>query len=123
MTTLYEKIGGRPGIEKLVQKFYSRVLLDKKLAPFFSNSEIAKLEKMQVAFFSVALGGAETESMISLRESHAGRGIRREHLTRFTELLLETLAEIGIEEQDARRVYERIATYADEILGEATVDG
>ena len=60
---------------------------------------------------------------ISLYEAHAGRGIRREHLTRFTEMLMETLSEVGIEEETAKKAYERIATYSDEVLGETSVDG
>jgi hemoglobin len=60
---------------------------------------------------------------MSLYESHKGRGINRVHLTRFTEHLVSTLGEIGVLEDDAKEVYQRIATYSDEILGDSTVDG
>lgn len=123
MSTLYEKIGGRTNIELMVTAFYQRVLSDNLLAPFFENTEIEKLKQMQVAFFSIALGGGEPDAMPSLRDAHAGRGIDSKHLTRFTELLIETLSEVGIEEQDAKEVYERIATYSNDVLGESNVDG
>ena len=123
METLFEKIGGRPNIEKMVTAFYQRVLADPQLAPFFENADTEKLQRMQVASFSIALGGGEPDAMPSLRSVHQGRGIEIRHLSRFTEMLLETLAEVGIEEEVAKKVYERIALYSNEVLGESSVDG
>lgn len=123
METLYERIGGRAKIETLITAFYQRVLIDPKLAPFFENTPIEKLKTMQIALFSIALGGPEPDEMPSLTDSHRGRGIETEHLTRFTELLVLTLKEIGVNEHDARRVYERISTYSNQVLGETSVDG
>ncbi len=122
-TTLFDKIGGRPAIENLVAAFYGRVLTDPLLAPFFEQSDMEKLKKMQLSFFSIALGAGEPEAMPPLREAHQNRGIETKHLTRFTELLLETLNAIGISESDASKIYERVATYSNEVLGESNVDG
>ena len=121
--TLYEKIGGRPRIESLVTAFYQRVLSDSMLKPFFEDADIEKLHRMQVAFFTIATGGPEPDSEISLFEAHQGRGIEVKHLTQFTELLLETLKSIGIEENDAADVYARISSYSNDILGETSIDG
>lgn len=121
--TLYELLGGQETIEKLVTTFYQHVLSDHMLQPFFENVSIEKLLRMQEAFFSVALGGPVPSAEISLYEAHQGRGIQRKHLTRFTEHLIHTLAEIGIEGERALKVYERIAMYSDEILGDTSVDG
>lgn len=123
MKTLYELIGGEDNIRKLVTAFYQRVLNDPLLQPFFEGVSVDKLQRMQVSFFSIALGGPEPPFVISLSDAHRGRGIRSDHLTRFTQHLLGTLEEIGIEEKAAQRVYERIGTYSNEILGESNVDG
>lgn len=123
METLYEKIGGDETIRQLVATFYRNVLADPVLQPFFKDVSIEKLKRMQRAFFSVALGGPEPESKVSLYEAHRDHGIERKHLTRFTDHLIETLAEIGVPEESAKRVYQRIATYSDEILGDTSVDG
>ncbi len=123
MATLYDEIGGQETIEKLITAFYQRVLADPLLAPFFAETSIEKLKRMQTAFFTIALGGPAPDLKISLYEAHAGRGIRREHLTRFTEILMQTLSDIGIAEESAKKAYERIATYSDEVLGESSVDG
>ena len=78
---------------------------------------------MQVAFFSIALGGGEPDEMPALAPAHRDRGIESKHLTRYTEILVETLGEIGVKENEAREIYERIATYSNEVLGESSVDG
>lgn len=123
METIYEKIGGKDTIDSLITAFYRHVLADPELQPFFKETSIEKLERMQHAFFTVALGGPEPDFRISLDEAHRGRGIQQKHLTKFTDHLMETLAEIGVSEESARRVYERIGTYSGDILGDATVDG
>ena len=123
METLYETIGGEPTIEKLVDAFYQHVLADPMLSPFFKSTSMGKLRTMQKAFFTIALGGPAPDVKVSLFEAHQGRGIERKHLSRFIEHLVETLRGIGIEEEDAKKVYERIATYSDEVLGETAVDG
>ena len=121
--TLYEKIGGEERIKSLVTAFYQRVLSDPLLQPFFENSDIEKLKKMQIAFFTIATDGSSPESPISLWEAHRGRGIKVQHLTRFTDILLETLRSVGVEEADASEVCGRVSTYANDIIGDTTVDG
>ncbi len=123
MSTLYEQIGGRPTIAKLINAFYKKVFTDPKLGPFFVHTSLEKLIHMQEEFFTIALGGPPPELEISLREPHESRGIRREHLTRFTEHLLSTLQDIGVDDQHAMDIVARIATYSDEILGDVSVDG
>ena len=123
METLYERIGGKESIEQLITAFYQRVMNDPMLNPFFENTSIEKLKRMQVAFFTIALGGPEPEEMPNLADAHRDRGIESKHLTRYTELLIETLADIGIPEEAAQKVYQRIATYSNDVLGETSVDG
>lgn len=122
--TLYEQIGGQAAIDRLVDSFYGRVLSDPFLAPFFANSSLEHLTGMQKAFFSVALDGPSIRDDISLAKVHANRGIRREHLSRFTEHLLATLIEAGLDEHATSAIVSRIATYSGQILGESGgVDG
>jgi hemoglobin len=123
METIYERIGGKPQVEQLVTTFYQHVLLDPLLKPFFEKTDVEKLKQMQIAFFTIALGGPEPSDMPSLVQAHQGRGIRRNHLTRFTEILVETLRSLGIQEDDINKIYARVATYSNEILSDTSVDG
>jgi hemoglobin len=113
--TLYERAGGEPGIIKLVGDFYERVLADPALAPFFAQVPMDKLRRMQVEFFSSALGGPLGYSGRSLAHVHQGRGITKDHLRRFTAHLLASLETLSLSRQDVQRIYSLIALDADEV--------
>ncbi|MDP0491364.1 MAG: group 1 truncated hemoglobin [Verrucomicrobiota bacterium JB023] len=120
--SLYERIGGEEGISKLIDQFYERVLADEELAPFFQHTPIEKLQRMQKEFFSEALGGPLFYSGKPLRQVHAGKGIRKEHLRRFTDHLKGTLeseqAGLNLSAEDIHAIHSRIALEADEIAGQ-----
>lgn len=119
--TLFERIGGEEGISKLIDVFYDRVMSDPELSPFFAHTEESKLRAMQKEFFSEALGGPLFYSGRSMREVHQGRGIKKSHLSRFTDHLMSVLKdhqdELAMTNQDVDAVYSRIALEADEISG------
>lgn len=125
--TLFERAGGEEGISKLIDVFYDKVMADPELSPFFVNTETSKLRAMQKEFFSEALGGPLFYSGRSMREVHAGRGIKKSHLTRFTDHLLATLQEhqeeLSLSNQDIDAIYSRIALEADEISGGGSETG
>jgi hemoglobin len=122
-TTLFDRIGGAPAIAALIDEFYTRVLTDPELAPFFSATSMAKLRRMQQEFFAAALDGPIRYSGLSIAATHYGRGIRPRHLRRFVEHLLATLRSRAIDEADAFAIVDRISTYADEVIGTVGVDG
>lgn len=125
--SLFERIGGEEGIERLVSAFYVRVLADEKLAPFFENVPLDHLKTMQKEFFSQALGGPLFYTGRSLRQVHAGHGIRKRDLRRFTNCLMDTLkaerGDLKLSEQDVKDIYSRIALEADRITDSVNESG
>jgi hemoglobin len=121
--SLYDRVGGDRFVESLVGDFYSRLLGDPELGPFFGDTEMGKLHRMQRAFFAAALGGEIDYQGRSLAHVHHGRGITPHHLKLFITHLHETLAEVELTEQDRTEIIDRINTYADEIVGGGGVDG
>lgn len=117
--TLYERLGGETGTEKLVVRFYARVLADPRLAPFFQNTSMVKLLSMQRDFFGVALGGPQSYSGMDLPRVHAGRGITPQHFNWFIQHLLTTLEEVNVSPSDIQEVVNRISLYKNDITGEA----
>lgn len=114
---LYERIGGAPAVEELIESFYVRVLADPELAPFFRHASMDRLRSMQREFFAMALGGPPGYTGQSLAHAHHGRGISRHHFARFVNHMLETLRDRGLEEEEADEVIEHINTFANEITG------
>jgi hemoglobin len=117
--SLYDRIGGAETIESLVESFYEKVLADPELAFYFKDKPMAKLRKMQKEFFSTATGGPITYSGRPLSEVHRHLAISRREFQRFTEHLIETLREVGVEEEESNEIISHVNLYADEITNEA----
>ncbi len=120
--TLYNEIGGRKTVERLIDEFYERVLADPDLQPFFENTSMDKLRTMQQEFFAAALDGPGTLSELDLAYAHHGLGIRQWHFSRFVEHLLATLESIGVGEESQMEIIRRISTYVNDITGEVGTD-
>ena len=116
--TLFERIGGEQMIAEVVDEFYDRVLADPDLKPFFRNTSMDKLRRMQREFFGAALDGPITYRGKPLSHVHHGRGITKHHFTLFVNHLLDTLRYRGINDQDVTDIISRISTYANEITGD-----
>ena len=121
--SLFDQVGGAEVVEKVVNRFYDRVVNDEQLGKFFENASVDRIKSMQRQLFGVALGGPLTYQGRPLNEVHKGMGITRDDLSLYIEHLVETLSEMEIAPESANQFVARIATYADEVLGESTVDG
>jgi hypothetical protein len=75
LKSIFERIGGDQMISEVIDEFYDRVLADPDLKPFFRNTSMDKLRRMQREFFSAALDGPITYSGKPLSHVHHGRGI------------------------------------------------
>ena len=50
--SLYERIGGADGVEKLIEGFYSKVVADPEIGYYFTHVPMGKLIPMQREFFA-----------------------------------------------------------------------
>ncbi len=115
--SLYDRLGGEAMIASLIPAFYARVLADPELAPFFKHTSLEKLHAMQREFFAMATGGPVSYSGRPLAHAHHGRGITRHHFALFTGHLVETLLDLGADQEDVDQVIDRVNTFANEITG------
>ncbi len=116
--TLFERVGGEQTIRELIHEFYDRVIADPDLKPFFKNTSMGKLRRMQREFFSAALDGPITYTGRPLSYVHHGRGITKHHFALYVDHLIDTLRGRGINDQDVQEIIGRINTYAEEITGD-----
>lgn len=118
--TLFERVGGAEVVGEMVQQFYARVLADPQLRPFFENTSLDKLVHMQQEFFAAALDGPMGTGDPDLAKIHQGMAIGRKHITLFVNHLISVLDERqAINRRDAMDIVFRIATYSDQVMGEA----
>jgi hemoglobin len=114
-TTLYDRVGGEKGVDKLLIAFYGKVLADPLLKPFFKNTPMDKLIVMQRELFGAALDGPHAYSGRELHEVHAKRGITDRHFHLFRQHLLVTLQEAGASADDIRDVVRRVSAMKKDI--------
>lgn len=114
--TLYDRLGGEAGVGKLLVSFYSLVLADAELKPFFANSSMKKLLRMQHELFGAVLGGPHVYTGADLAKVHTGRGITPRHFHLFRQHLLTTLQEAGVGAEDIREVVREITKYQKDVV-------
>jgi hemoglobin len=114
--TLYDRIGGAPAVEQMVERFYTRVLGDDSLRPYFDRVAMDKLRRMQSEFFAAALDGPIRYSGRPVIHAHQGHGITREAFQAFVEHLFETLRDYNLDDEERYAVIARINTYADDVI-------
>jgi hemoglobin len=115
-TSLFDRVGGAPGVTCLIGRFYTNVLDDPTLRPYFAGLELRKLQRMQFEFFCAALGGPSAYSGRTMQHAHQGRHITREHFQAFVEHLFATLQEFDLTDEDRYAIIARINTYADDVF-------
>lgn len=124
-SSLFDRVGGISGVTRLVDDFYSHVLDDPLLRPYFAGVELSKLRRMQFEFFCAALGGPTAYSGRTVRQAHQGLGISHEHFQAFIRHLFETLKDFPLSDEQRESVVARIGAYAGDVIGEnaASMDG
>ena len=115
---LFERVGGEKTIRELIHEIYDRVVADPELKPFFKNTSMDKLRRMQREFFSAALDDPTTYTGSPLNYVHHGRGITKHHFALYVAHLIDTLRDHGLNDQDVNDLIGRINTYANEITGD-----
>jgi hemoglobin len=100
MATLFEKLGGAEAVTLAVDKFYERVLNDKRVNHFFANVDMEAQKDHQRAFLTYAFGGTPQYDGRTMRVAHARlvkeQGLTGEHFDAIAEDLVLTLQELGI---------------------------
>lgn len=98
--TLYEWIGGMPAIERLMSRFYERVLQDNILHDLFAD--MAPDHPHRVAMFIAEVLGGPSEyshergGHSTMVRQHVGKPITEEKRQRWVQLLLSTADEVSV---------------------------
>jgi hemoglobin len=115
--SLYEKVGGEEAIEKVVDYFYSELVLkDPTVNYFFEKTDMEKQRRHQTKFISFALGGPNKYSGQSMAKAHDGMNLQPEHFDAITKHLHDALAHFGVKEEDIDTALTQVASLRDDIL-------
>lgn len=94
--SIYDSIGGAPAVQAAVDDFYTRLLADPALAPFFDGIDMSRLKAHQRSFIAAAIGGSEIYSGRDMASAHAGLGISDADFDAVVGHLVDTLTGLGV---------------------------
>ncbi|MGG0789452.1 group 1 truncated hemoglobin [Peribacillus simplex] len=115
--TLYEKVGGEEAIAKVVDYFYSELVLkDDTVNHFFEKTDMEKQRRHQTKFISFALGGPKQYSGQSMAKAHQGLNLQPVHFDAIVKHLNDALAHFGVNESDIDTALTKVASLRDDIL-------
>jgi len=94
--TLFERFGGLPRIELLVDRFVDQIGSDPELAPSWARAELPSLRKGLAAFFAEAFGARPSEPYVGLRDGRVL--LNGEQFLRVALMLYDTISSMSLPE-------------------------
>jgi hemoglobin len=98
--SLYDNVGGAPGVRAVLDAFYSRALADPVLSRFFLGVDIERLKTSEERFYATALGGGGSYAGRSLEDAHTRarqRGMKGPVFDHFLIVFERVLVDRGME--------------------------
>ncbi len=116
MTTLFEKIGGKPAVDAAVDLFYTKVLADPSINHFFTTVDMDRQRQHQKLFLTYAFGGVPNYPGKGMREAHKHLGLTEAHFTAVAGHLKATLEELSVPDDLQGEVMSIAASTHDDVL-------
>jgi hemoglobin len=120
MASLYDELGGAAAVEKAVDIFYRKMLMDPRVAPYFESVDMDRQRGKQKAFLTMVFGGPNHYTGKDMRTGHAHlvkRGLSDLHVDIVIEHLGSTLKELGASDAQIGQVAAIANSVRDDVLG------
>jgi hemoglobin len=98
--SLYDRLGGKPAIEAVVDQFIQNVAADERINGFFANTDAKVLAGHLVDQICQASGGPCTYTGRDMKTAHAGMGVQDEHFNALVEDLIAALDKFSVPERE-----------------------
>ena len=119
--TLFERIGGLSGLQKVVKKFYKLLYWDEMVGHYFVNLDLEELVDHQIGFLRKAFGDVNYEySPKALGKIHKDLNITEEEFNRVGERLIESLESANIGKQEIDEIMTIVLSVKDQIVKDKT---
>jgi len=98
--TLFDRLGGRPAIEAVIDDFLGRVAQDERINASFAGAHLPRLRQRLVEQVCSASGGPCTYSGRDMKTVHAGMGITGAQFDALVGHLVATLDKYKVPEKE-----------------------
>lgn len=114
--SIYEQLGQEVGIRTAVDEFYTRVIGDPQLKPYFDGVNMGQLRLHQTKLLSQVTGGPVEYEGRDLAAAHAGLAITPEDFDRVVGHLAATLTDMDVEQSTIAQIGSALSAHRDDIV-------
>lgn len=107
--SLYQQLGGQPGLVKLMDDFMQRLLADARMNPFFKDVDQAHVKAQLVDQFCEVSGGPCRLNGPDMKRVHSGVDITRADFNALVEVLQQAMDAQGIAFSAQNRLLAKLA--------------
>jgi hemoglobin len=115
---LYDRLGGKPAIEAVVDEFLARVAADERINAGFAGSNLPKVRQRLVELICMASGGPCVYSGRDMKTAHAGMGVTGAQFDALAGHLIEALDKFKVPEKEKGEVIALVAPMKPDIVEE-----
>jgi hemoglobin len=114
--SLYERLGGIDAIRAVVDDFVANVAADKRINAFFAHTDIDRLKHNLVDQICQGTGGPCTYTGRSMKDAHAGMGVRNRDFNALVGDLGKTLKKFKVPKRETNELVAILAPMRRDIV-------
>lgn len=115
--SLYDRLGGKPAIQAVVDDFIGNVAADNRINGFFAKTNIPRLNMMLVNQICEATGGPCKYEGRSMKAAHTGMGLSDADFNALVEDLVKSLNKFNVPEREKKELLTALAAMRGDIVG------
>jgi len=115
-TTLFEQLGGKPGIAKLTDTFIEQIQYDKQVLPYFLETDIGHFREKFIEQICMLSNGPCKYTGDSMEDVHGGMMINENHFNALVNDLILAMEATGIAVGTQNQLLELLAPMRDDII-------
>lgn len=119
--TLYDDLGGKPVMDRVISDMLALAMADPKMAPFFIDTNMERLETLLVVHTCHIAGGPCHYDGQDMRRAHDGLGIKTMHFNRLVENMQDAMDAQDIPFRTQNRLLARLAPFHDDVTERSAV--
>jgi hemoglobin len=114
--SLYQQLGGEPGLTRLMDDFMTRLLADPRMNPFFKDVNHPHVKAQLVAQLCEVSGGPCKLKGPDMQKAHAGMDITKRDFNALVEVLQDSMSAQGIAFSTQNRLLAKLAPMHRDII-------
>ena len=114
--TLYERLGGLPAINAVVEDFVGNVARDRRINRFFANANVPRLKFLLVQQICQASGGPCFYTGRDMKSVHRGMGVSNRHFNALVQDLGRTLKKFRVPAREQKELVGALAPLRKQIV-------